>query len=421
MPDLRSAIIAVLVFSQCSSLAFNEKGDLEHNDLIENFTKFLNDEENRRHLKLLRPMSGGEAVQVKVGIHIVYIGKFRESDMEYTMEMYFRQYWKDDRLAFPNLNQPVTFSGELPNVLWQPDTYFENGFDGRLHHLTVLNKFLRLNPDGRVLVSTRLTLTCSCEMDFRKFPMDTQICNLYFASYGFTTRDLIYSWNDEFVSYGNAKENEQFSLKTFRYLNGTRSYATGHFSYLGVRFIFVRRLSFFLAKVYVPAMLVVIVSWLSFFVDKNSVPARISLGITTVLTMTTLIMGLGQDSLPVVSYMRALDWYLIVCYLLVSGSFAEYAVVNYTSRFRSNRRNKFRYPEEISSPERTSSEAFPNLRPAADVENKASISWAQEDLTVTENESSTLDKWSRYIFLPTFIILNVVFWVYYLVLDDNNF
>lgn len=71
------------------------------------------------------------------------------------MEMYFRQYWKDARLAFLKLNGPVTFSSELPDVLWQPDTYFENGFDGRLHNLTVLNKFLRLHPDGSVLVSTR--------------------------------------------------------------------------------------------------------------------------------------------------------------------------------------------------------------------------------------------------------------------------
>ena len=96
--------------------------------------------------------------------------------------------------------------------------------------------------------------------------------------------------------------------------------------------MFARRLSFYLTKVYIPAMLVVIVSWLSFFVDKNSAPARVSLGITTVLTMTTLIMGFGQGSLPVVSYVRALDLYLIVCYLLVFASFAEYAVVNYRSK-----------------------------------------------------------------------------------------
>lgn len=44
---------------------------------------------------------------------------------------------------------------------------------------------------------------------------------------GFTTRDLIYSWNEELVSYARGKENAQFLLKTFRYLNGTRTYATG--------------------------------------------------------------------------------------------------------------------------------------------------------------------------------------------------
>lgn len=69
--------------------------------------------------------------------------------------MYFRQYWKDPRLVFPGLNQSVTFSGEIPDILWEPDTYFENGIRGRLHHLTTLNKYLRLYPDGRVLVSTR--------------------------------------------------------------------------------------------------------------------------------------------------------------------------------------------------------------------------------------------------------------------------
>lgn len=70
-------------------------------------------------------------------------------------------------------------------------------------------------------------------------------------------------------------------------------------------------------------------SWLSFFVDRTSVPARVSLGITTVLTMTTLLIGIGQGSLPVVSYVKAVDWYLIVCYTLVIGAFAEYVLVNY--------------------------------------------------------------------------------------------
>lgn len=104
---------------------------------------------------------------------------------------------------------------------------------------------------------------------------------------------------------------------------------TGNYSVLGVTFVFTRRIGHYLTRVYIPAIFIVMMSWLSFFVDRTSVPARVSLGITTVLTMTTLLIGVGQGSLPVVSYVKAVDWYLIVCYTLVIGAFSEYVLVNY--------------------------------------------------------------------------------------------
>ena len=45
---------------------------------------------------------------------------------------------------------------------------------------------------------------------------------------------------------------------------------------------------------------------LSFYLDRNSAPARVGLGVTTVLTMVTL-MGSVNRSLPKISYMKALD------------------------------------------------------------------------------------------------------------------
>ena len=103
---------------------------------------------------------------------------------------------------------------------------------------------------------------------------------------------------------------------------------SGNYSVLGVKFVFTRRIGHYLTRVYIPAIFIVLMSWLSFFVDRTSAPARVSLGITTILTMTTLLIGIGQGSLPVVSYVKAVDWYLIVCYTLVFGAFAEYVLVN---------------------------------------------------------------------------------------------
>ena len=121
---------------------------------------------------------------------------------------------------------------------------------------------------------------------------------------------------------------------------------TGNYSVLGVTFVFTRRIGHYLTRVYIPAVLIVLMSRLSFFVDRSSVPARVSLGITTILTMTTLLIGIGQGSLPVVSYMKAVDLYLIVCYSLVFGAFAEYVIMNFVET-RSNHQTRSA-PEVVS-------------------------------------------------------------------------
>ena len=40
---------------------------------------------------------------------------------------------------------------------------------------------------------------------------------------------------------------------------------------------------------YVPSSLIVVMSWVSFYLDRSSAPARVGLGVTTVLTMVTLM------------------------------------------------------------------------------------------------------------------------------------
>ncbi|MCL4137457.1 UNVERIFIED_CONTAM: hypothetical protein GTU68_042087 [Idotea baltica] len=49
--------------------------------------------------------------------------------------------------------------------------------------------------------------------------------------------------------------------------------------------------------------MLVIVSWVSFWLDQNAVPARVSLGVTTLLTMSTQTSSINQ-TLPPVSYTK---------------------------------------------------------------------------------------------------------------------
>ena len=79
------------------------------------------------------------------------------------------------------------------STIWRPDTFFLNGKDSYLHKIAVPNRFIRytctrqlkwfllyliiyrIAPSGRISYSQRLTVTARCQMDLRKFPLDTQV------------------------------------------------------------------------------------------------------------------------------------------------------------------------------------------------------------------------------------------------------
>ena len=99
-----------------------------------------------------------------------------------------------------------------------------------------------------------------------------------------------------------------------------------------------RNMGYYMTQVYIPSMMIVVLSWVSFWLDFEAVPARISLGLLTVLTMTTQSSG-ARASLPKVSYVKAIDVWMAVCLLFVFLALVQFAYVNVLSRVEKRRKN----------------------------------------------------------------------------------
>ena len=130
-----------------------------------------------------------------------------------------------------------------------------------------------------------------------------------------------------------------------------------NFTCVGLNFHLTRNRGFFVTHIYVPSVLIVILSWVNFWLTIDAVPARISLGLLTVLTMTTQSATASAD-LQRVSYVKALDVWLAACMFFVFAALIEFAYVNVTSRVEQRRKKSVPdismaivYGKEKESPE----------------------------------------------------------------------
>jgi glycine receptor alpha-3 len=99
-------------------------------------------------------------------------------------------------------------------------------------------------------------------------------------------------------------------------------------------------MGYYLIQIYIPSSLIVVISWVSFWLNRGATPARVGLGVTTVLTMTTL-MASTNAALPKISYVKSIDVYLGFCFFMVFASLLEYASVGYMAKRIQMRKNRF--------------------------------------------------------------------------------
>ena len=74
---------------------------------------------------------------------------------EYTVDVFFRQSWKDERLKFHGPMNILPLNNLMASKIWTPDTFFHNGKKSVAHNMTMPNKLLRIMEDGTLLYTMR--------------------------------------------------------------------------------------------------------------------------------------------------------------------------------------------------------------------------------------------------------------------------
>ncbi|VDD92656.1 unnamed protein product, partial [Enterobius vermicularis] len=352
----------------------------------------------------IRPNYGGPPTEVNITVFVQTISAISEVTMDYTIDLYLRQFWHDTRLAFESEDESsLTIGIDMVNYIWTPDTFFPNGKKSFFHETTSHNSFLRIDKKGNVLRTAHLTP----ETLTNEFPLDFQVCTLEIESYGYSTKDIIYHWSDQpgenAVQIDKDVELAHFTIGKHWHIEREIQLTTGPYSRLTAYFTFKRNIGFYLIQIYFPASLIVVISWVSFWLNRDATQARVAIGVTTVLTMTTLMTSTNA-SLPKVSYLTYFNHFLSFTQqkFLVFASLLEYAAIGYLMKRRRSRLNN-------------SAMNMQNLRyvEVGDCPRKAR-SRSEFSVKLLRRNTAKVDRYSRVVFPLCFVAFQLIYWTIFI-------
>ncbi|KAL3195916.1 hypothetical protein MRX96_045473 [Rhipicephalus microplus] len=316
---------------------------------------------------LAPPKENGRATSVKFHVTVLSLDSIDEGSMTYVADIFMSQSWYDHRLRLP---RNVTTKYRLLPVnwlhqMWRPDSFFKNAKHVTFQEMTIPNHYIWLYSDGSILYMVKLTLLLSCAMKFETYPHDTQVCTMKIESCNFTCIQVT------------------FTLK--------------------------RRLGYYMFHTYIPTCLIVTMSWISFWIKPETVPARVKLCVTSLLTLSTQH-AQSQKSLPPVSYIKAIDIFMSSCTVFVFASLMEYALINILMG-ETDESLVYRKARPVNIAAKvTESRWLSNGTRSQKIETAA----ASTGLPRRRDRALLVDKISRVFFPLSFVILNTVYWSVYI-------
>ncbi|XP_063980166.1 glycine receptor subunit alpha-3 isoform X1 [Diachasmimorpha longicaudata] len=286
------------------------------------------------YIKEIRPsVAKGGPVVVDFNLFIVDINSINVEDMDFRVDMFIRQSWMESRLNIPEDifeegDDYVTLPPEFFDNLWQPDPYFLNSKIAEIATLTHKFSSVTLFRNKTVRYAARMHAIVACQMEFQLYPMDIQVCPIYIESFSYNSQKLRLRWDDDGVTVNPELKLLQYDFGKPRLSEETNHVPekNGKFSRLIVFFKFERQIGHHLIQTFAPSSLVVMLSWFSFWLGLDAIPGRVTLLVTSMLTLVTMFTGLKTD-IPPVAYVKALDLWMAGCMVFVFASLSEFVVV----------------------------------------------------------------------------------------------
>jgi hypothetical protein len=270
---------------------------------------------------------------VTVALHVLNLSAISEVTERFQLTGYLLAQWRDPRLIYQPTGLHDVYRMIVPDSVWRPQLVIINGVEPRQTYETSL----RIEPDGRVSYVERFDALLTSTFHLRSFPFDTQKLEVILhpfinqqRSVAFVPSQLPVWTAAEFNTYSSL-ESWRFKSITFNLSSAASQFSGRAISEARFEITVERRYGFYLWKVFLPLLLMVIVSWSVFWFDPSEASSQVTIAVTTILTIIAFALAISL-TLPHVPYLTFADGFFLTCYVFAFVTMIELTAVHVAYR-----------------------------------------------------------------------------------------
>jgi Neurotransmitter-gated ion-channel ligand binding domain/Neurotransmitter-gated ion-channel transmembrane region len=274
-----------------------------------------------------RPNADSGPTKISVGIWVVDINKIDSAEQTFTAEVALVLRWKDPRLTH-------TGSGVVRYPLeqiWHARAGIANETN------SVRQRFpesAEVEPDGTVLYRQLYTGAFTQSLRLQSFPFDRQTFHVQLVAVRYQPDEIRFVPDQDWIRNGLKQASgiapkitlPDWTIEKWETKPLTYALAPGlQYSSYAFEFTASRNVQYYILKVILPLVLIVIMSWAVFWTDPVNASAQLSVAVTSMLTLIAYRFAVDTQ-LPRLPYMTRLDVLFLISTLLVFFSLIEVVI-----------------------------------------------------------------------------------------------
>ncbi len=258
--------------------------------------------------------------RVEIDVEVVEISQIQDHDQKFDVEFNAYFIWNDPRLAFDAREAGVAKKIIPSGDLWIPDPLLVDELEVDERGGTTAH----VQPDGTVYLNRYYRGSITGSFDLHEFPLDHHDLEVALEATDYETDEVVFAVGEvRAVNPAHVVPHGWKLLGMSATTGESKIRRTNEtFSLLRMTMQVTRDPHFYFWSIVLPLIPIMATAWSVFWMDPKEFSSQVGVGITAMLTVVAYRITI-DSSLPPLTYMTRMDYFLLVCQTFVFLAFVS--------------------------------------------------------------------------------------------------